>query len=95
LEAALNTLADKLTTLFKETGHAHHQAYLATDGADAEWPLWYADYLEKRLPDLLGVRLTKSEIVYLMVLLSKQQPPNTDWTQYYAAYMVDKYGQKS
>jgi len=91
----VDKLTDKLAALFKETGHAHHEAYLATDGADAEWPLWYADYLEKRLPELLGASLTKSEIVYLMVLLSKQTPPDTDWTQYYAAYIVDTYGPKT
>ncbi len=95
MEATLDALTDKLAALFKETGYAHHQAFLATDGADADWPLWYAGYLEKRLPELLGVSLTKSEIVYLMVLLSKQQPPDMDWTQYYAAYIVDKYGQKT
>jgi hypothetical protein len=94
----VDNLTERVALLFKETGHAHHQAYIATDGADPEWPLWYADYLAMRLPELLDVRLTKSEIVYLMVLLSKEHPvisPNTDWTQYYAAYIVDTYRQKT
>lgn len=90
----MDTLTARLADLLKEIGSAHHQAFIATDGADPEWPLWYADYLEKRLPELLGQNLTKSEIVYLLVLLSKRQPvqaPDADWTEYYAAYIVEKY----
>lgn len=37
-------LAQQLEGLFNEVGEAHHQAYIETDGADPEWPLWYADY---------------------------------------------------
>ncbi len=93
----MDTLTDQLAALLKETGHAHHQAFIATDGADPEWPLWYADYLERKLPDLLGVSLTKSEIVYLLVLLSKQQPveaPGLAWTEYYATSIVGEYAPK-
>jgi hypothetical protein len=92
----LNTLTDQIAPLLKETGRAHHQAFIATDGVDAEWPLWYADDLQKPLSHLLGRALTKSEIVYLLVLLSKRQPveaPDADWTEFYAAYIVDQYGQ--
>src|SRR5215207_621925 len=41
-------LARQLEGLFHEVGEAHHQAYIETDGADPEWPLWYADYLRGR-----------------------------------------------
>ena len=40
-------LAQQLEELLRETGEAHHQAYIETDGADPEWPLWYADYLRE------------------------------------------------
>ena len=33
-----------LIDLFRETGPAHHRAYFAANGADPEWPLWYAEY---------------------------------------------------
>ena len=94
----MDNLTDQLAALFKETGHAHHQAFIASDGADAEWPLWYADYLDKRLPDLLGTKLTKSEIVYLFVLMSKEhaaRAPGTDWTTYYAMHIAEIYGHKA
>jgi hypothetical protein len=91
----MNDLTDQLTALFQETGRAHHQAYIATDGRDEEWPMWYADYLGERLSDLLGVNFTKSEVVYLMVLLNRDQTekaPREDWTQYYARYFAQRYG---
>src|SRR3954471_10797358 len=42
-------LGRQLEGLFHEVGEAHHQAYIETDGADPEWPLWYADYLRDKL----------------------------------------------
>ena len=42
-------LTGQLEGLFHEVGEAHHRAYIETDGADPEWPLWYADYLQERL----------------------------------------------
>ena len=46
-------LTGQLEGLFHEVGEAHHRAYIETDGADPEWPLWYADYLRERLEELL------------------------------------------
>lgn len=39
-----------LADLLVETGHAHHQAFIETNGADLNWALWYADYLADKLP---------------------------------------------
>ena len=44
----MNTeLRTNLVDLFREAGHAHHAAFAATDGADPDWPIWYADYLQE------------------------------------------------
>jgi hypothetical protein len=32
-------LAGQREELFRETGKAHHQVYIETDGFDPEWPL--------------------------------------------------------
>jgi hypothetical protein len=45
-------LAGQFEGLFREVGEAHHQVHIETDGADPEWPLWYADYLRERLGGL-------------------------------------------
>ena len=86
---------EQLTELFRQTGKAHHQAFTATDGADDEWPLWYADYLADKLPALLGKPMSKSELVYRLVDLSKRQrtdAPDVEWAAYYAREFVKLYG---
>ncbi len=83
-----------IAKLLRDTAEAHHQAFLAVDGADPEWPLWYADQLVKPLSSLIGFDFTKSEVVYLLVLLSKAQsskPAGSDWPTDYAAYILEHY----
>ena len=90
----MDEVVKKLEALFEQTGRAHHQAYLATDGADAEWPLWYADFLIDKLPALLNASFTKSELVYLLVRLSKEQAvqaPGSPWSSYYAKFFAENY----
>jgi hypothetical protein len=85
---------EQIALLLEETQHAHHQAYLAADGFDPDWPLWYAGYLQDKLPPLLEAELTRSELTYLMVYLSKFQPldaPGALWARYYAKALVGKY----
>ncbi len=87
-------LTDRLAAVFRETGEAHHQAFIRTDGEDPEWPLWYADYLIGKLPKLLHTSFTKSELVYLLMRLSKEQPreaPGADWKRYYARFFAENY----
>jgi len=89
-----NDQLKQLSQLFVETGHAHHQAFIETDGADPEWALWYADYLWDRLPAVLGRESTKSEIIYCLVSLSKKQPvisPDAWWPDFYAMYFSEHY----
>ena len=68
--------------------------YIETDGADPEWPLWYADYLRERLGDLLDARFTKSELVHMLVLVANEQPlkaPGANWARYYAGFFIRLY----
>ena len=91
---ANSSLTQQLQTLFSQTGEAHHQAFLASDGADPEWPIWYADYLHSKLGDLLKVTMTKSELVYLLVLADKRQKldaPGGNWAYYYARFFARRY----
>jgi hypothetical protein len=87
-------LSGQLEVLFHEVGEAHHQAYIETDGADPEWPLWYADYLRERLGDLHDASFTKSELVHLLVLLANEQPLRAlgaNWARYYARFFIGLY----
>lgn len=87
-------LVQQLEGLFREVGEAHHQAYIETDGADPEWPLWYADYLRDKLAPLLDAGFTKSELVYLLVMVANEQPltaPGANWARYYARKFISLY----
>ena len=90
-------LIAQLETLFREVGQKHHEAFLETDGIDPEWPLWYADLLMDKLPALLGTDLTKSELVYLLVHLDKEQShqaPDMPWPRFYAEFFARQYLQE-
>jgi hypothetical protein len=87
-------LALRIEGLFREVGEAHHRAYIETDGADPEWPLWYADFLRDRLGALLDASFTKSELVYMLVLVASEQPlraPGANWARYYAKSFIALY----
>lgn len=84
----------QVESLLREAGRAHHQAYIATDGADPDWPLWYAEFLRERLAATLGAGFTKSELVYLLVSLDREVQrlaPGADWQAYYAKALVERY----
>ncbi len=89
------TRQQQVEALLLEAGEAHHQAYSATDGADEDWPIWYADYLRDRLAELLGARFSKSELVYLLIALDREVQrlaPGANWRAYYARALVERYG---
>lgn len=80
--------------LLAETGQAHHLAFIESDGADPDWPLWYADYLVDKLPRYLEAELTRSQIVYLLVDLHNRQlkkAPGSSWTRFYARQLTRRY----
>src|SRR6266700_1665341 len=89
------TIRSTLIALLRETGSAHHHAYLASDGADPDWPIWYTGYVQSRLNQLLGSALTRSELIYLLVMVEKEraaQTPAAPWPDYYADFFLQRYG---
>jgi hypothetical protein len=85
----------QLVDLFHEAGSAHHQAYSVTNGDDPDWPLWYAEYMQTRLNQVLGTALTRSELTYLLVLVEKERMAASAaaaWPDFYAEFFVGRYG---
>jgi hypothetical protein len=85
----------QLEVLFHEVARALHPAYIETDGADPEWPLWYAEHLRDKLSALLDATFTKSELVYMLILVANEQPlraPGANWARYYAKFFLGLYG---
>jgi hypothetical protein len=83
----------RLESLLEQTGPAHHEAYIETDGVDPEWPLWYAEYLIDSLNAELGTSLTKSQLVYLLVDLERRHSmvaPDMAWFAFYAREIANR-----
>jgi hypothetical protein len=70
--------ADQINRLLHEAGETHHRVFRIVDGADDDWASWYADWLINlsELPDLLGVKPVRSELVYLLVSLARALVPH-------------------
>ena len=80
----------RIAALLQEAAETHHRVYRITDGTDADWASWYADWLLRlsELPDLLDNPPVRSELVYLLVGLDKEytaEQPSEPWPDYYAA----------
>jgi hypothetical protein len=79
--------------LLHEAAETHHLVFRITDGADDDWASWYAQWLVtlSELPDLLGAKLIRSELTYLLVRLDKEfteRGPDERWEDHYAAELV-------
>lgn len=86
---------ETIVALLQQTAEDHHVAFKETDGVDADWSIWYADHLlANGFDSLLDARLLKSDVIYLLVLVDKQQmseAPGAHWEQYYADFFVNRY----
>lgn len=85
--AAVSALAE----LLAGAGRAHHHAFLATNGEDPEWPLWYAEYLESPISTHLGAAPTRSRLVQCLLNADDAHQttmPGEPWHRFYATYLL-------
>jgi hypothetical protein len=85
----MNDRSARIAALLHEAGETHHLVYRIVDGDDPDWASWYADWLLNlsELPEILGTRPVRSELVWLLVSLDKEYTeasPETPWPQWYA-----------
>jgi hypothetical protein len=86
----------KVSELLHEAAETHHVVYRITDGEDPDWASWYADWLINlsELPDMLGRKPVRSELVYMLVTLDKEytnQSPAERWEDHYARRLLDHF----
>ena len=89
----MNQRSTKVAELLHEAAETHHRVFRITDGADDDWASWYAQWLVtlSELPELLGGRVVRSELTYLLVRLDKEyteRRPDAPWEDYYARELV-------
>jgi hypothetical protein len=83
----------KVAGLLHEAAETHHQVFRITDGADDDWASWYAQWLVtlSELPELVGGKMVRSELTYLLVRLDKEYTERRvteRWEDYYARELV-------
>jgi hypothetical protein len=89
----MNERHTRLSDLLQEAAETHHQVFRITDGADDDWASWYSNWLVtlSELPELLGAKVVRSELTWLLVRLDKQyteRRPDQRWQDYYAQELV-------
>jgi hypothetical protein len=83
----------RIGELLHEAAETHHQVFRITDGADDDWASWYAEWLVhlSELPELLGAKVVRSELTYMLVRLDKEHTERRlaeRWEDYYARELV-------
>jgi hypothetical protein len=89
----------QIQNLLGEAAETHHRVYRIVDGNDEDWASWYADWLINlsELPQLLGRRPVRSQLVYMLVKLDHDytsQPRDESWQMYYADTLLHHFGPK-
>lgn len=89
--------AERIAALLQEAGETHHLVYRIVDGDDPDWASWYADWLIdlSELPQILGSKPVRSELVWLLVELGNEYArtsPDDPWPAWYAARIVQRLG---
>jgi hypothetical protein len=84
-----------VSAVLHEAAETHHVVYRIVDGEDADWASWYADWLLtlSELPQLLGSRPVRSELVYELVALDKTyraEQPDERWEEVYARGLIER-----
>lgn len=86
-----------MAALLKEASETHHVVYRIVDGEDPDWASWYADWLiaHSELPQIVGMKPVRSELVWLLVELDKQYTrtsPQGPWPDWYAERILAQLG---
>jgi glutaredoxin len=91
----MNTeIRNNLVELLQETGRAHHAAFSATDGADPDWSIWYADYLKEPFAKQFDRIFHRSQLVYCLMNADfehEARSPDSNWPEFYADEVLERF----
>ncbi len=82
---------ERLTVAVAAAASAHHAAFAADDGADPEWPLWYAHHLVADVRTITSnADLTVSELVHVLIAADRDVSARglEDWPRRYAEWIA-------
>lgn len=87
-------LRDSVGKLLLETGRAHHKAFAATDGADPDWSIWYADHSRDAFAERFDMDFTRSRLIYCLMNANfehEARAPESDWWDFYANEILERF----
>ena len=91
----MNTeLRENIGKLLLDTGKAHHKAFEVTDGADPDWPIWYAEYSQDAFAEQFSMNFTKSRLIYCLMTANfehEARAPDSEWAEFYADEIIDRF----
>jgi hypothetical protein len=88
---------ERVAALLHEAAETHHIVYRIVDGNDPDWASWYAEWLItlSELPQLLGRKPVRSELVSMLVTLDREfndRKVAEPWERFYAGRLLEKFG---
>jgi len=89
------TKVQRLAQIFRDTGEAHHRAFLDTDGDDPEWALWYSEHLHDKLGPFLAAPITRSRLVFCLIGADDEHratESDAPWPEFYARRLLECLG---
>jgi NAD(P)H-hydrate epimerase len=84
---------DELAELLRTTGERHHVAFAASDGADAEWALWYAAHLQALIWGRIDPPPTRSQLCRLLLEAedaARASETGEPWPTAYARFLMER-----
>jgi len=98
MEMRIAEFENQLSTLFTEVETAHHRAIKGADNNDPDWPIWYADYLQEPMSEILQTRFLKSSLIYCLMNANFEydaEAVDTQWQQFYSKHFIERFAPSS
>ena len=89
-------LRNKIAAFFEQASQAHHKAFEAVDGADPDWPIWYAEFLRAPLSNALRMEFSLSKLIYCLMdadFEHRVRASESNWAMYYADHLLERFAE--
>lgn len=84
-----------IAALLRETGSAHHRAFIQTGGDDPDWARWYAEHLAAPLGRLFGREVDTGDLECDLTTVDREHralAERPDWAPFYADWLLARFG---
>lgn len=86
----------ELARVIAATARAHHAAFVASDGHDPDWAIWYAGHLQALAWDRFERFVSRAELVYGLLAAERaykaaDEASRGAWPDFYARHILDEF----